>query len=318
MSHTTAKVRPAAIIVGRFQVHELHIGHQHLIIGATSHAECASFNKDVLIVIGVSQARANKRDPLPFEARRGMVSSFFNINEDRVVPLQDRGNIRLWSHDLDKLIRQHFGDRPAIIYGSRDSIVDTYVGAYPTHRINTVNLSPTGSDLREQLRDTAYVNLHLARDPGFRAGYIASIMQRKDIDYGTVDMALMTQNRSHVVLGHKEHDGEKWCFPGGYFSRTEGDHSYEDAAKRELLEECGKKLVLSKPTSIGTCPIDDWRYRDTGDAIMTHFYLFDLLDGALEAGDDLDGIREFPLAALPEVIVPEHQVLVRMLLDLLG
>jgi bifunctional NMN adenylyltransferase/nudix hydrolase len=320
MSSIAPKIRPLAIVLGRFQVPRLHNGHVQLIAGAQAHAECVSMKTDMLIVIGVSPAMPNKVNPLSFEARRAMISAHFEgFPLEHILPLMDRGDNELWSKDLDALIEQHAGDRPVIIYGSRDSIVSTgsYKGKYPTHYIEASGVY-SGTEERMQLADKDFVTLHLAMDENFRKGFIAAIMMREPVCNSTVDMAIISPDKRFVVLGQKERDNGQFRFPGGFFDKAL-DANDEAAAIREAREECGD-LTFGEAIPLGSAVIDDWRYRGTGDYIKTQFYLLPYEGGELRTVDreDLAGPSWHPISDLLEEIIPDHRALAELLIEYLS
>ncbi|HEX5150269.1 MAG TPA: hypothetical protein VFW07_02410 [Parafilimonas sp.] len=71
---------------------------------------------------------------------------------------------------------------------------------------------------------------------------------------------------------------------------------------------------------IGSAKIDDWRYRNEADKIITLFFKTTLLFGRQKAGDDLAEIKWITLGELELMIqggqlVKEHSVLGKMLLN---
>ncbi|HXK38179.1 MAG TPA: NUDIX domain-containing protein [Candidatus Paceibacterota bacterium] len=311
---------PLAVVIGRFQVPRLHNGHIQLVAAAQAHAQCVSMKTDMLIVIGVSPALPNKANPLSFEARRAMISAQFEgFPMEHILPLKDRGNNDLWSRDLDALIQKHAHGRPVTIYGSRDSIVSTgsYKGKYPTHYVEAEGLY-SGTEERAQLANNDFVTLHLAMDEHFRRGFISAIMTRDPVCNSTVDAAIISRDKRFVVLGQKERDHGKFRFPGGFFDK-ELDFDDEAAAIREAREECGD-LVFGEAVPLGSAVIDDWRYRGTGDYIKTQLYLLPHESGELKTldKDDLSGVSWHPIDQLLNLIIPDHELLAKKLLNYLN
>jgi bifunctional NMN adenylyltransferase/nudix hydrolase len=125
----------------------------------------------------------------------------------------------------------------------------------------------------------------------------------------------MSNDGTQVLLG-KKHHATAWRFPGGFADPTDTD--YEEAAKRELQEECGD-IKTTAVNYIGSAKIDDWRYRSEADKIITLLFKTTLVSGIAKANDDLGDVAWFPVAALQEMaeqgaIVKEHLVLINLLL----
>lgn len=119
------------IIVGRFQVPTLHPGHIHLI------REVKNWASEVHVFLGVS-GKLTSHDPLPFEARKKMISEL--IPSDHIHELPDVGCWPVWVKELDRRIIEitKRTDDEVYICGSRDSVVQRYKsegGIFNTHVI---------------------------------------------------------------------------------------------------------------------------------------------------------------------------------------
>ena len=116
------------IIVGRFQVPHLHLGHRHLLYQAIKNCD------KVFVFIGSTKdGKLTNHDPLPFIARKKMINEEIDsIPLERIYEIVDVGNWELWVKKLDKKIDslKELGliDKNDSIYicGSRDSVVDKY------------------------------------------------------------------------------------------------------------------------------------------------------------------------------------------------
>lgn len=348
---------PLAAIVGRFQTHALHAGHQHLIASASSAVGSVSLDQDVLILVGDSPALPNKKNPLPFDARKGMIMTHIPFKDERRIQrVMDQGHNQLWSDIVDATIEPFRNGREVIIFGARDSVVSngSYIGKHKTQLVETI-ASPSATEMRNAYADIAqvnarlthsqtfregwmasatvgtptfhdtpdgalmeHINKHLARDREFREGWIGYIMSRPPRKYRTADSAMVTPDLKYVVLGEKARDNGKKRFPGGFFDEDlDGDCA--DTAKRESLEECGANLELGVPKYICKKVIPDWRYENTGDFIETRLYLIPYLGGDLVAPDehDLFNLGLYPIEDLMSIITPAHKEIAEELLSFL-
>lgn len=278
------------VIVGRFQVPDLHLGHNTLF------NQVLSRHSSVVVFIGTTQAAPNNKNPLNFAARKRMVNAQFP--QVSVESLPDvPGNDQKWSQNLDQALTNYVGT--PILYGSRDSFIKAYKGIHKTVEIPVV-WERSGSEIRKELMEPI-------QNANFRAGIIHNIMTRYPIVYPTVDIAVI-RNGYEVGLGRKPGMSE-WVFPGGFVDPT--DLSMEAAARRELREEFGS-IEVADWSCIGTNKMNDPRYMGTKDGIMTTFFKCTYMYGAIQGADDLEEAKFFSVHDLPP-IYPVHQPLVKML-----
>lgn len=122
--------------------------------------------------------------------------------------------------------------------------------------------------------------------------------------FATVDVVI--ERNAMLLLGRKPNQ-QKFRFVGG-FADPALDHSFEDAAKRETKEET--ELIVSKVRYLGSAKIDDPRYRDTEDCIITHLFFAEEWSGEPLASDDIAELKWFDRAEISkETFVTEHHVL---------
>jgi bifunctional NMN adenylyltransferase/nudix hydrolase len=290
------KTKSLAVCVVRLQVPELHDGHRYLLDTITT------MHETVLVVIGETEARLTKDDPLTYEMRRAMLKAAYpNV---LITRLADQPLDVLWSLELDEVILRWLVDLPEalhpVLYGGRNSFLQHYSG-----RCRTFELPPAGELSGTALR--ASVEPRNTED--FRRGMIYATKHKYPMTYMTVDIAIIDRD-GNIVLGRKNRDGGRARFVGGHVSVT--DPTLEAAAKREAREETG--LEPGAVMYLGSFVIDDFRYRDTGDRIMTALFAMRPMFGAAVAADDLDSILVVEPQQLLDVIVPEHTVLAHTLL----
>lgn len=127
------------VIVGRFQVPELHAGHCHLI------DTVEGLHDHVLVVLGCTDI-VSRRDPFSKDAREALFRNTYpNV---AVTEIDDRLSDEQWSQKLDKMITGLFPDDAITLYGSRKSFLSAYTGRFPTVYIPPIS-SPSGTDIRK-------------------------------------------------------------------------------------------------------------------------------------------------------------------------
>lgn len=276
------------VIVGRFQVPELHDGHVELIQRVVDN------HKRVAIFLGVTPVLVTKKNPLDFITRKEMILKVFpNIT---VLALPDKPNDSDWSVELDKRIREIFPIGEALLYGGRDSFSGAYSGIFKTTEIEQIaNFS--GTEMRKE------VSLETKASPDFRAGVIFAAYNQYPKVFPTVDVAIIRGDE--VLLGRKSHQ-TLFRFIGGFVDPT--DDNFEQAAQREAQEETG--VEVGNLQYAGTARIDDWRYRHEVDKIITTLFTADYIAGNAMAQDDIAEIKWFKINDLTmEDFVVEHRVL---------
>lgn len=146
------------IIIGRFQVPELHPGHLHLIKSALENFD------EVHIVVGVTKGdKLDKRNPLPYEAREIMLLDSFPELFGKLHTIEDIGNWPVWVETLDRDILDRIAEEgQVVIVGSRDSVATHYKeygGKFDTATIEPLeDFSGTGA--REEIKNNYHPIWH--------------------------------------------------------------------------------------------------------------------------------------------------------------
>ncbi len=287
-------------IVARFQTPYLHEGHRYLL------DEITRKHNKVVIVLGVSPVKGTKRNPFDFYTREQMIRKDYPGLV--ILPLADHPSDLIWSNELDRLLTNTFPNESFILYGSRDSFISHYYGS-----IQTADLPEIGNHSASEIREG--VSDKVSNTEDFRLGINYACFNMYEKVYPTVDIAVVQNNNQFVLLGRKPRQ-TGWRFPGGFVDPT--DDNYEAAARRELIEECGT-IETGEMDYIGSAKIDDWRYRKESDKIISLLFKTEFLFGTPKASDDLEEVKWFAIDQLQNMIeqtsiVPEHQVLIEMLL----
>jgi bifunctional NMN adenylyltransferase/nudix hydrolase len=284
------------VVVVRLQVPELHAGHRYLLNTVTA------IHKNVLVVIGETEARLTVEDPLTFNQRAAMLRVLYpNVIIDC---LRDQPIDAVWSDHLDSTIAMHLGEvdphGDPVLYGGRDSFLKHYTGMHRTFELPPISDSVSGTEVRAAVeeRNTA----------DFRAGVVFASQHKYPTSYQCVDVCVM--KHGDVLLGQKKSDNGKWRFIGGFVSTS--DASLEAAAKREVREEI--RVEPGDAIYLGSSQIDDFRYPKEGtDRLMSAFFVMDYTFGCPRAADDLDNCRWFEFGEVRANLIPSHLPLMDLL-----
>lgn len=296
------------VIVGRFQIHELHEAHKELIQSVRDRHE------RIIIVLGVSPLRNTMNNPLDFRARKAMLEDVSQYLE--VLYIMDTKSDEVWSQQLDALLAAHLSPHDApVLYGSRDSFIKYYLGRHKTCVLEAKN-PVSATEIRRSLHTT------YPPTKNFRAGVIHATAQRFPVCYQTVDVAVVDERdgKKELLLVRKK-DETEWYLPGGFSDIS--SPNLEADARREVAEEAN--VEITDPVYVGSTLIDDWRYRKEVDKIKTVLFEAKYLSGHARAGDDVTEVRGFEVEARYDPIskraylasaanvVQEHKKLLDML-----
>jgi bifunctional NMN adenylyltransferase/nudix hydrolase len=303
MDKTKTPKEEIGVIIGRFQVHDLHEAHRDLINTVIAN------HKKVILFLGVSPVIGTTKDPLDFTTRKLMIQEHYpDIN---IAPLPDHRSDSNWSRMIDSRIREIFPIGSVILYGGRDSFLPHYHGHFPTSELEqTVYVS--GTEIRKQVSEEIKSS-HL-----WRAGAIYQAYNQYPVSYQTVDIACLGSG-GHRILLCKKPSEDKFRFIGGFVDPK--DLSLEHAARREFMEETGGNGEISDLKYLGSFRVDDWRYVKGRDKIMTSLFIGEMIFGTIEPSDDISELRWFGISEfkedgfIEENIVPEHIPLAKKVLE---
>jgi bifunctional NMN adenylyltransferase/nudix hydrolase len=201
---------------------------------------------------------------------------------------------------LDRRIMEQRPEGSVTIYGTSAGVTTRYSGRYAAEV-----LEADEDDIPELMDMDENWDLR-----SLRAGMLLASMRRFPTVYPTVDVAVFDEEKQTILLAKKENE-LKWRFPGGFADPT--DANFELAALRELYEECGP-VQVEDFVYIGSTLIDDWRYRDSIDKIITHFYICSYIEGTAIANDDIAEVKWWDINRLTaDHFVYEHRPLFEML-----
>ena len=293
MKEKVTKPTDVAVIVGRFQVNELHDAHIDLITSVTQKHD------RVLVFLGNSIIRNTLNNPLDYRARRSMIAEKFPTVEIHYI--NDNPSDTAWSKNLDKLIGEQLLPMQTVtLYGSRDSFLKCYCGKFKTCELEATTFI-SGTEVRRRVCN----NYPPTAD--YRAGMIAATAYRFPTAFQTVDIAVVN-DKNELLLARKP-DEKKWRFIGGFSDPT--STSLEEDAKREVQEEAG--VEVGNITYLGSTLINDWRYRGEIDKIKTALFVAKYVFGKPEGADDVAEVKWVSINNLNKAdIVEGHHVLIDM------
>jgi len=297
-----AEIATVGVLIGRFQVPKLHDVHKELIQTVTQ------THPKTIVFLGLAEIHSTRNNPLDFESRKQMLlSEFPHIT---VLYIKDCKNDDLWSKHVDKQISDIIGPNDTVLlYGGRDSFINHYTGKFATQELESDRIL-SGSEIRKEISKKTKESIE------FREGVIWSAHNRFPVSYACVDIAILNEDETKILMARKP-DEKEYRFVGGFADPN--SPSYEADARREVHEEAN--IEITDPVYLGSILVDDWRYRNEVDKIKTMLFVCKYQFGKPEAKDDICEIRWMLVEDLQKEgfvernLVPEHRRLTRILFE---
>ncbi len=296
------------VVVGRFQVADLHEGHQAVFRAADRH------NK-LLVLVGVQPSQlVTPSDPLDYPARERMIKEAYP--HATVLPLPNQPTDVGWAKLVDDQIHALYPVDKATLYYGRKSFVDHYGGKHDMAEVEEEH-KISGTELRD-IDGSTVIN-----HPDWRRGVIYASQNKYGSIYPCVDIAVLraiTTKQSEgilgsglqILLGSRHNEGGKYRLPGGHVNVS--DDGADAAARRELNEETG--LECGYLNYVGNYKVKSWRDTEKGGVIFTTLFVTPYTFGGAKAGDDLDGLGWVDLDKVHEVLFADsHALLVSKVVD---
>ena len=298
---TKAETAEVGVIIGRFQVPELHEVHKEII------QKVLDTHPRVLLFIGLApdSCRCTYNNPLDFVTRRAMIQKEYPSIEIHYI--KDQPTDDCWSKDLDTQIHNFTGvGQKVVLYGSRDSFIPHYCGKYQVIELAASKIV-SGKEIRK------YVGIKSKNTAEFREGVVWAVENQWPSVLPTVDIAIIDRNGRRVLMAKKPGETEL-RFVGGFASV--GSVCYEDDAKREAQEETG--LEVDNLIYLKSFKVADWRYNSERNKIKTMFFAADYIFGSPVASDDISEVQWVSFDNLASAAVrPGHRPLRDCLVDYL-
>ncbi len=290
------------VIIGRFQTAYLHESHKLLFDYVCGR------HKKVICCIGMGHVGSTARNPLDYHQRQSMISD--DYPQIQCIPVIDQHSNELWSKKLDISIEEQIlkTNNVPLLYGSRDSFISSYEGKFDTKELESTSFI-SASQIREEIACDIVANVDVRR------GMVLATQNRYPAAYTTVDVAIMRNNNTEILLARKAEETQ-YRFVGGFSDPN--SYTLEDDVFREVNEETGLRVCDIK--YICSSKIDDWRYRSEVDCIKTTLWIA-VVDGDMiaKADDDIVEVQWFKTSDLTKLlnedtIVSSHVPLMRQFL----
>lgn len=249
-----------AIMIGRFQVSELHDGHKFII------NQVIDKHKRVILFLGVAKTLGSKKNPLDYATRKAMIKELYPNIE--IAPLPDHPDDNVWSNEIDKRIRELYAKGDVILYGGRDSFVPYYHGQFECLEFEEYGTNLSGTEERKQL------SIEVKASKDFRHGIIYNSFNQHKKTFPVVNVICYSSLKKEIYLTRDEYTGKNKIL-GGFLHN---DTSYENAAIRIIDNSLYSFKTLSENdiTYFGSQIINDWRYKGEEDKIMSSIFLFNV------------------------------------------
>jgi bifunctional NMN adenylyltransferase/nudix hydrolase len=300
------------VVVGRFQIPDLHDGHRELLNHVFEH------NDEVIIFVGCGQ-KYSFANPLPYNyiVNRLNHNLLHHTKKYTIKCINDCREDEMWNMSLDEAILKHLekddlDTLDVCLYGSRDSFLKVYKGTFRNELVSNSIQHVSATTIRK-----GYHKFVDEDSIDWAKGVIHATGNLYPTSYQCVDIACLDhgnpEKRIKILLGKKENQ-LNWRLPGGFVDPS--DNSLEKAALRELEEETGLSncRILDY---VGSFRVNDYRYVKEPHKIMTCLFIVDVDRHAkiATAGDDLKEIQWFDIRELPENIVDEHKMLINATIE---
>ena len=290
------------VLVGRFQVHELHEAHHYLI------NQVVENHKKVILFLGVPKVVGTKKNPLDFDSRKKMIQSHYpNIV---ILSLPDFGDDRRWSEELDKRVKEVYPIGDILLYGGRDSFIPYYKnggGKFDTKELDQYTFV-SGTEVRK------LISSEVKDSQDFRAGMIYQSYNQYPKVHPCVDVVILDESGEKILLAKRPYE-DGWRFIGGFSKPS--DSYYEHTVRRKVSEDAGSSLSITDPKYIGSCQIPDWRYQSEEDKILSILFVAKKEFGRIEPSDDVSELKWWNITELEKnnsIITKEHKTLLDMFL----
>jgi bifunctional NMN adenylyltransferase/nudix hydrolase len=287
------------IAVGRFQVDHPHEGHIALLDFVNNK------HKEMIIFLGVPHIKDTEVNCLSFEMRKGMLQELYP--RSFILPIYDVINDdKKWSENLDKAIDFITNNTTALLYGSRNSFLNVYSGNYKTYEFPEHGNHISATKIRTKIASEVINSID------FRKGIIYARMNQRSVVHPTVDIVIYNE-KGQILLGRKPYE-QRFRFIGGFVDPK--DENYEQAGRRELIEEAGN-IEIGKLHYVCSMKVNDPRYKGLKSGIMTTLFTAQYIYGNPQASDDICELKfvDIDKIDIENDIMHVHHKLIKLFIE---
>ncbi|MGB5929157.1 MAG: NUDIX domain-containing protein, partial [Cyclobacteriaceae bacterium] len=245
-------MKDIGVLTGHFQVLRL-TGRQEDFIKLARHR-----HEQLWIVLTDDPVKGSVRHPFTTQVRESMINEVFP--DVKVLSLKESPEPDDWTRRLEELLSEQESQADFTLYGTASVLRNRYTGSWTIEETDT-ELDSDNAEAAEGFSP------EVVSGESFRKGIIYAYRQLYPQVYPTVDIAAYHPEESKWLVVRKAYNKE-WRFPGGFSDPD--DERFESAATRELEEETG--VTTGELTYEMSVKVDDWRYRNERNKIITSLY----------------------------------------------
>lgn len=262
------------MFVGRFQTNVISEEYYNHVMEVSKNVDTLHF------IVCLSALPCSKNNPLDFNARELMINEAFGHNGKivNITYVKDTALNDVWSEEFDKQVSiyaKHYELKN--IYGKQTSFINNYNGKYLKYVIPF--------DIESSYNA---ISKTTNKNKDFRDGAIWACNTRYTCLYQAVDIAVFN-DKNQLLLARKPKE-VKFRFVGGFVdpdSNFESSNLLERNAARELHEEASLLYPPEDFKYIGSFMINDWRYKNEIDKVMSSLFIVKFNGGIPIPNDDI-------------------------------
>jgi bifunctional NMN adenylyltransferase/nudix hydrolase len=293
------KTYDVGVIIGRFQLDELHDAHRELI------EKVINSHYHTIIVLGISPLEeCSIKNPLDFRTRKIMLQEAYPKID--IVYISDMQYDDDWSKKLDREVIKHVKRRnqSVCLYGGRDSFIPHYSGKYPTKELTL--------DQSEYISSTARrweIYNSVENNTDFRKGIIYQTAFNGDRCIPQTVTVIFTEDYSKVLVGKRVGD-RKFSFIS---SNVKAGQTMEECAFASVAKKTG--LESTEVYYKGSTIINDWKYRRETDKLTGMIFTTRVRFGRAEAKENYATVKWLPIEDLIDNISDMHKDIAKQVVD---
>lgn len=291
------KKKRVAVVVARFQLHELHAAHKALLNKILEDFD------ELIIVLGIPPLQQTSKNPLNLEMRKQMLKEEFSnyMHRVRIAYIHNNKDDAAWSANLDKLISKLTkSNNRVILCGGRDSFI-------PYYKTNKYEVKEYPEFYKEEYLSATSTRKEIANstefNKDFRAGVVHSACNVYPACVPSVDLVILNDQKTHVLLG-LHIDETKYKFLGSWVRAGE---TYEYACYRTAKTKAN--VIVENFMPLHSFTGFDWRFIGEDSDLTTMLYECTILnngESVLRAMGNFKRLKWVPLNKVVDNIINEH------------